>query len=154
MAESLPRRNWLLRFLEASIAMTVAAVFYPVGRYLWPRPATNSGGLTMIAPYRMNQLKPDAAGRWPPPFNFGGKPCLLFLVDGQPRAVNAVCTHLQCTVEYRPVQNDIFCNCHNGVYDLNGRNVAGPPPRPLEVYKAVKGGGKPGEEEIIVSRIV
>ena len=50
--------------------------------------------------------------------------------------------------------SDIFCNCHNGVYDLNGRNIAGPPPRPLQVYKAVKGSGKPGQEEIIVSRNV
>ena len=63
---------------------------------------------------------------------------MLILVDGQPRAFNAVCTHLQCTVEYRAASQDIFCNCHNGVYDLNGRNVAGPPPRPLEVYQAVK----------------
>ena len=102
----------------------------------------------------MDQLKPDAEGNWPPPFDFGGKPCLLILVEGQPRALNAVCTHLECTVEYRPAQGDIFCNCHNGVYDLNGRNVSGPPPRPLEVYKAVKGNGNPGQEEIIVSRIV
>ena len=106
----------------------------------------------MIAPYRMNQLKPDKDGHWPPPFDFGGKPCLLILVDDKPRAINAVCTHLQCTVEYRSTSQDIFCNCHNGVYDLNGRNIAGPPPRPLEVYRAVIGSGEPGQEEIIVSR--
>jgi cytochrome b6-f complex iron-sulfur subunit len=153
MSAEFPRRNWLLRCLEGSIAATLAAVFYPVVRFLWPRPATHSGGLEMVAPYRMDQLKPDAEGRWPSPFNFGGTPCLLILVDGQPRALNAVCTHVQCTVEYRPVQGDIFCNCHNGVYDVNGRNISGPPPRPLEVYKAVKGNGKPGQEEIIVSRI-
>jgi nitrite reductase/ring-hydroxylating ferredoxin subunit len=132
----------------------VAAVFYPVVRFLRPRAATSSGALEVVAPYRMNDLKPDAEGRWPPPFNFGGKPCLLILVDGAPRALSAVCTHLQCTVEYRPGHADIFCNCHNGVYDLNGRNIAGPPPRPLEVYKAVLGSGKPGQEEIIVSRSV
>lgn len=132
----------------------MGAVFYPVVRFLRPRSNVQAGGLEIVAPYRMDQLKPDAAGKWPPPFDFGGKPCLLILVEGQPRALNAVCTHLQCTVEFRPAQADIFCNCHNGVYDLNGRNVSGPPPRPLEVYKAVKGNGKPGQEEIIVSRIV
>ncbi len=82
MSESLSRRNWLLRCLEASIAATVAAVFYPVVRFLRPRGSTNSGALEMVAPYRMNDLKPDAEGHWPPPFNFGGKPCLLILVDG------------------------------------------------------------------------
>lgn len=152
MSESIPRRNWLLRCLEASLATTVAVILYPVARFLKPRPTTNSGGLEMVAPYKMHELKPDAEGHWPPPFNFGGKPCLLFLVDGEPRAINAVCTHVQCTVEYRPKEGDIFCNCHNGVYDLNGRNIAGPPPRPLEVYKTTKGNGKPGQEEIIVSR--
>lgn len=154
MGEPILRRFWLLRCLQASILATVGAVFYPVVRFLRPRSNVQSGGLEIAAPYRMDQLKPDAEGNWPPPFDFGGKPCLLILVDGQPRALNAVCTHLECTVEYRPAQGDIFCNCHNGVYDLNGRNVSGPPPRPLEVYKAVKGNGNPGQEEIIVSRIV
>jgi cytochrome b6-f complex iron-sulfur subunit len=151
--EELPsRRKWLLSCLQIGIAGTLAALFYPVVRFLKPRTATRSGAMEMIAPYRMDQLKPDAEGRWPPPFNFGGKPCLLIVVDGQPRAFNAVCTHVQCTVEYRPAQKDIFCNCHNGQYDLNGRNVSGPPPRPLERYKAIKGRGSPGQEEIIVSR--
>jgi Rieske Fe-S protein len=154
MTESVARRNWLLRCLEAAITMTAGAIFYPVVRFLRPRAATRSGALEIVAPYRMDQLKADAEGRWPPPFDFGGKPCLLILVDGEPKALNAICSHLDCTVEYRPLQGDIFCNCHNGVYDLNGRNISGPPPRPLELYKAVKGKGNPGQEEILVSRIV
>ena len=153
MAEYGSRRNWLLTCLQAGITGTLAAIIYPVVRFLKPREATHSGAFEMVAPYRMDQLKPDAEGHWPPPFNFGGKPCLLILVDGEPRAFDAVCTHLACTVEYRPAQGDIFCNCHNGVYDINGRNVSGPPPRPLEMYKARKGSGNPGQEEVIVSRV-
>ena len=152
---SLPqRRNWLLTSLQASVMVTAGAIFYPVVRFLWPRPATSSGELQVIAPYRVNELRPDAKGRWPAPFNFGGKPCLLVRSsDGEIRAFNAVCTHVECTVEYRPQQGDIFCNCHNGVYDIHGRNVAGPPPRPLEAYKVTLGAGRPGQEEIIVSRV-
>ena len=153
MSDSFPRRSWLARCLGGGIAATLAALFYPVLMFLRPRAATSSGALEMVAPYRMDELqRAEKTGVWPPPFNFGGKPCLLVLVDGQPRAFNAVCTHLQCTVEFRAASHDIFCNCHNGVYDLNGRNIAGPPPRPLEVYQAVKGDGKPGQEEILVSR--
>jgi len=153
MSELVTRRNWLARILGASIAATVAVIFYPVTRFLWPKPATSSGALQVVAPYRMDELvRADKERRALPPFDFGGKPCLLFLVNDEPRAMSAVCTHLQCTVEYRPANQDIFCNCHNGVYDLNGRNVAGPPPRPLEVYLAVKGGGNPGQEEIVVTR--
>jgi cytochrome b6-f complex iron-sulfur subunit len=41
----------------------------------------------------------------------------------------------------------IWCACHNGVYDLSGKNVSGPPPRPLEAYDVhVRG------DEIYVSR--
>jgi cytochrome b6-f complex iron-sulfur subunit len=150
----LPRRRWLLYGLQTSVAATLVALFYPVARFLWPRPATTSGALEMVAPYRVNDLKLDAQGRWPPPFNFGGKPCLIIRTpgsEGEIRAFSAVCTHLECTVEFREAQADIFCNCHNGVYDLNGHNVSGPPPRPLEMYKVALR-GKPGQEEIIVSR--
>lgn len=152
MPDRVPRRNWLLHSLQTSIVATFAAIFYPVVRFLWPRATTSSGAMEIIAPYRVSDLKPNAEGQWPPPFNFGGQPCLLIrTAEGEIRAFNAVCTHVQCTVEFRAKQQDIFCNCHNGVYDLNGRNVAGPPPRPLEEYKVTLR-GKPGQEEIIVSR--
>jgi Rieske Fe-S protein len=134
------------------VAATLVAILYPVARFLRPRNAPRSGAMEVIAPYRVNQLKPDSHGRWPRPFDFGGRPCLVILTpDGKVRAFNAVCTHLQCTVEYREAQADIFCNCHNGVYDLHGRNVSGPPPQPLEEY-VVALRGTPGEEEILVSR--
>lgn len=152
VSESSSRRGWLLRGLETGILLTAAVFLYPVMRFLKPRAATSSGSLETVARYRVNELKPDANGRWPAPFNFGGKPCLLILTpEGEVKAFNALCTHVDCTVEYRPAERDIFCNCHNGVYDLNGQNVSGPPPRPLEEYK-VSLRGKPGQEEIIVSR--
>ncbi len=154
MTEPLPRRNVLLYWLETAISGTLAALFYPVVRFLRPRPATSSGALEVIAPFRANELRPNPDGTWPArfTFNFGGKPCLVIRTrDGQIKAFNAVCTHVQCTVEFRETLGDIFCNCHNGLYDLNGHNVSGPPPRPLEVYK-LDLRGKPGEEEIIVSR--
>lgn len=151
-SEGVPRRKWLFRTMVTMMAATVGAIFYPVIRFLWPRPATTSGAPEVVAPYRVDQLQPDAEGKWPPPFDFHGKPCLLVRTpDGEIRAFNAVCTHVDCTVEFRPDKADIFCNCHNGVYDLNGRNVSGPPPRPLEEYKVTLR-GEPGQEEIIVSR--
>jgi len=50
------------------------------------------------------------------------------------RAFTAICTHLGCIVEYRKDLNHIWCACHNGHYNLQGVNIAGPPPRPLEQY--------------------
>ncbi len=139
--------------LGAGVVATVGMLFYPVARFLRPRiSATRGGAVEVVAPYKVNELRPDAEGHWPAPFNFGGKPCLVIKTkDGEVRAMNAACTHVDCTVQYRPDRGDIFCNCHNGVYDLNGRNVSGPPPRPLGQYKVTLR-GKPGQEEIIVSR--
>ena len=147
--------------LSTGITATAAAIFYPVVRFLWPRPATVSGALEIAAPFRVSDL-PTATSN---PFNFGGRPCLVVLTpdgvkrrtQGSPlrpddvRAFNAICTHVDCTVQYRAEKGDIFCTCHDGVYDLNGKNVSGPPPRPLETYKVVLR-GDPGQEEIIVSR--
>jgi nitrite reductase/ring-hydroxylating ferredoxin subunit len=125
--------------------------FYPIARFLRPRAVTKSGALEIVAPFRAHELKPDANGQWPPPFDFGGKPCLVIRTpQGEVKAFNAICTHTDCTVKYRSDKGDIFCSCHGGVYDTNGSNVSGPPPRPLEAYKVVLR-GKPGQEEIVVT---
>ncbi|MBI3405328.1 MAG: Rieske 2Fe-2S domain-containing protein, partial [Acidobacteria bacterium] len=51
------------------------------------------------------------------------------------------------TVQYRKESSDVWCACHNGVYDTAGRNVSGPPPRPLTTFAVhVRG------EEIVVTR--
>lgn len=150
--DSRSRRTWLARILSAAVAATIGAILYPVARFLRPRKVTRSGALRVVAPYRVNQLRPDADGHWPPPFDFNGIPCLLIRTpDGEVRAFNAICTHTDCTVKFRAEKEDIFCSCHGGVYDTSGRNVSGPPPRPLTEFKVALR-GTPGQQEIIVSR--
>ena len=74
-------------------------------------------------------------------FRFGNKPGILIRTpSGELRAFTAICTHLGCTVQYRQDLQHIWCACHNGHYDLDGVNIAGPPPRPLERY-AIRIGG-------------
>jgi Rieske Fe-S protein len=50
------------------------------------------------------------------------------------RALDARCTHEGCTVQYLAAQADIWCACHNGRFDVEGRVLSGPPPRPLPSY--------------------
>jgi Rieske Fe-S protein len=80
---------------------------------------------------------------------FGTTPVIVVrTAGGELRAFSATCTHLSCTVQYRPDIERIWCACHNGHYDLSGRNVEGPPPRPLDRYDvAMK-----GDEVVIVRR--
>ncbi len=47
------------------------------------------------------------------------------------QALSASCTHKGCPVAWRTAEKQFVCPCHGGKFDANGRNVAGPPPRPL-----------------------
>jgi menaquinol-cytochrome c reductase iron-sulfur subunit len=46
-------------------------------------------------------------------------------------ALSATCTHLGCNVRWREETSQFVCPCHAGIYDENGGNVSGPPPKPL-----------------------
>jgi Rieske Fe-S protein len=47
-------------------------------------------------------------------------------------AYSQKCTHLSCAVIPMVEKGVIRCPCHEGFFDLySGRNIAGPPPRPL-----------------------
>lgn len=127
----MPRRrflDWILGIVGATLG---AFVVYPVLRYLVP-PRIPEAATRRVTAAHKGDLAPDHFKIFP----FGGQPGILIrTADGQYRALSAVCTHLGCTVQYRPAPDRyIWCACHNGIYDLEGRNVSGPPPRPLEQY--------------------
>jgi len=120
--------NWLLSTSAAAFALSV---IYPVSRYLVPPPAGESTAASVTIPIKPDEVKPNTGQI----FKFGSRPGILVrTAAGELRAFSAVCTHLNCTVQYRPDLCEIWCACHNGHFDLNGHNVAGPPPRPLEPY--------------------
>jgi cytochrome b6-f complex iron-sulfur subunit len=124
------RRTFLDAVLAASGAALGAFVLYPVVRYLVP-PRTPEAATRRVVAAKQDEVPPGGFKIFP----FGGEPGILIRgKDGGYRALSAVCTHLGCTVQLRPDGSSIWCACHNGFYDLDGRNVSGPPPRPLESY--------------------
>lgn len=50
-------------------------------------------------------------------------------------AMSNICTHLGCRVRWIDDREEFFCPCHNGVFDKDGRIVAGPVPRPLDQFE-------------------
>jgi Rieske Fe-S protein len=66
-------------------------------------------------------------------------PCLLLRLDADHLvAFSQKCTHLSCAVIPRFDKGVIHCPCHEGYFDLaTGRNIAGPPPRPLPEIELV-----------------
>lgn len=125
------RRNLLNWFLSTSAGAMCASVFYPVVRYLVPPDIPEAQTAQMVAG-RDGDLKPNEGKI----FAFGGKPALLIRnEEGGYEALSATCTHLNCTVQYRGDLKQIWCACHNGFYDVHGKVISGPPPRPLDVYQ-------------------
>ncbi len=52
--------------------------------------------------------------------------------DSTPLVLSPVCTHMGCNVVWSGEKQRFLCPCHGGQYTADGRNVAGPPPRPLD----------------------
>lgn len=136
MAEPEPipstRRRFINALLGTGFGGLLAAVFYPVVRYLIPPQSGEPTTSSITLPWKGAEIKANS-GRI---FKFGNQPGILVKTPGgELRAFTAICTHLNCNVQYREDKQDIWCACHNGVYDLNGKNVSGPPPRPLDPFK-------------------
>jgi Rieske Fe-S protein len=145
--DAIKRRTFLDLVLGVGFASTALSFFYPLWRYLIPpaaaEPATNS-----IVAGKAVEFKPNSGAV----VKFGTKPAIVVRTpEGEFRAFSAVCTHLDCTVQYKAETSQIWCACHNGLYDLTGNVISGPPPRPLESF-AVNLRGEPGQEEIVVSK--
>ncbi|NUO81742.1 ubiquinol-cytochrome c reductase iron-sulfur subunit [candidate division KSB1 bacterium] len=139
------RRSFLDYFLGGGVAAMLGSVFFPVLKYIMP-PAIPQAVQNDVVAGKAGELAPNTAKI----FRFGTKPGILVRTpEGDYRAFSAVCTHLQCTVQYRQDFKHIWCACHNGHFDLTGRNIAGPAPRPLEEYRVEIRG-----EEIVVIRQV
>jgi len=127
----LPRRNFVSGFLAASATALAASVFYPVLRFLSP-PRIPEATSDRVLAGKVSELASEGWKIFP----FGSEPGILVAApSGQYLAYSASCTHLGCTVQFDPPSKRIWCACHNGWYDLEGKNVAGPPPRPLTGYK-------------------
>ena len=46
------------------------------------------------------------------------------------------CTHLGCTVPWVTAEGKFDCPCHGSIYNEKGEVLAGPAPRPLDLYPA------------------
>ncbi len=145
------RRSFVNWFLGTSIGALFVSVVYPVLRYISP-PDQPEAATNQVEAGPTND--PELLEKGFKIIRFGAEPVILVRVSETDfRAFSATCTHLDCIVEYQKSEQRIWCNCHNGQYNLNGQNVAGPPPKPLIPFKvdlASQGPSRP--PSIIVTR--
>ncbi len=125
------RRDFL-----TNAAMTVGLVaslgtagYYGV-RYLVPKPREKTFVDVLVS--NLKKLTPGAAQEF---IDAKGRKGILVNNNGTVKAFSKICTHLGCEVEWHPQKKEFFCPCHEGFFDANGKNVKGPPPRPLDEFK-------------------
>lgn len=142
--DGLSRRRLAAWLLGTGGGGLLAAVFYPVIRYLIPPRVRESAVSSVTLPFTVDEVARNS-GRI---FKFGNQPGILIrTASGEFRAFSARCTHLDCIVQYRDDLGHIWCACHNGHFDVNGQNISGPPPRPLTGFDVgIRG------NQIVVSR--
>jgi cytochrome b6-f complex iron-sulfur subunit len=109
-------------------AAFAVAVVYPLGRFIQPasRPPTGPSTIGKVQDFAPGTAKTVLIEDHPV--------LVIRTAEGEFRAFSALCTHLQCVVGYSPERNRIECPCHQGVYSVDGQNLSGPPPRPLDEY--------------------
>jgi cytochrome b6-f complex iron-sulfur subunit len=126
------RRSLLDLLLAGGLLGWLGTVVYPVLRYLSPLRESERADEAVLGDKAKQDLLDSGFA-----IVALGTERVLVLRDskGQLRATSAKCTHEGCTVRYKADEGIIWCACHNGRFDLGGRVLSGPPPRPLVAYK-------------------
>ena len=137
------RRTLIRWLLGCGFTASIISFLYPAVKFMNPPPVPEASTNEVTAG-KVQDLKPNSGKI----VKFGSRPALLVRLDETEwRAFSAICTHLNCTVQFRDSTRQIWCACHNGFYDLNGKVVSGPPPRPLEEFVVhIRG------DEVVISR--
>ncbi|NOX36774.1 MAG: Rieske (2Fe-2S) protein [Calditrichaeota bacterium] len=140
----IPRRRLINWIIQGGLLGFLASVLWPLIRYIIP-PDVEAGVTSGVVEAGTLDDFPVNSGKI---IRFGNQPVIVIRTpEGDVRAFSAICTHLACIVQYRADLQHIWCACHNGHYDLTGKNIAGPPPRPLPPYEV-----KIKDNRIFVSR--
>jgi Rieske Fe-S protein len=137
------RRSLLRWLLGCGFSASIISFLYPAFKFMSP-PDVPEASVDEVSAGKVQDLGQNQGNI----VKFGNLPVLLIHTSGgEWRAFSAVCTHLNCTVQYRESSRQIWCACHNGLYNLNGQVVSGPPPRPLNEFSVhIRG------DEVVISR--
>lgn len=127
------RRDFLDLLVGASFLGWLVSMAYPIVRYLKPLPQAGATGPTHLTRDESSKLEQNKFVIVPVS---GQRVIVLQSPDQQIFAFSAKCTHEGCTITYQPGQSVLWCPCHDGRFDLNGRVLSGPPPQPLARYDA------------------
>lgn len=126
------RRDVLNIIVGALGTIFVLPVLYVVGRFVIP-PEKKKKEETSVVVAKVSDVPPNSGKI----VVFNGQKLLLTNVNGEYKAISAICTHLQCIVQWKKDEQVVWCACHNAKYTTDGEKISGPQPAGLAKY-AVK----------------
>ncbi|MDA8126289.1 MAG: ubiquinol-cytochrome c reductase iron-sulfur subunit [Deltaproteobacteria bacterium] len=122
--------GWLLAFLSGTLYALLRFAFPTLGK---------EPDFVVLDRKAFAGIAPNSVKR----FAWGGTVGLyLKRADGTVLALKGVCSHMECNVDYKPAEQRFYCACHQGWFDDSGKNIAGPPPKPLELFVISEAGDK------------
>ncbi|MDQ3548902.1 MAG: Rieske 2Fe-2S domain-containing protein [Chloroflexota bacterium] len=121
------RRSFLRNAVLGSVGVSLMGVAGGFVTFFWPNKTGAFGG---EIPVPLDLVPPVGEA---PYRNQGGKFYIINNEDGA-LAVYWKCVHLGCTVPWDDGSDQWVCPCHGSVYNRVGERVAGPAPRPLDLF--------------------
>ena len=96
--------------------------------FLWPRRKQATGEnvsiVGKVTDFKVGEVIP-----------FRKEKTFIIRTEGGFMAISAVCTHLNCIVNWNQILKRFECPCHGAKFNQMGEVIEGPPPRPLDLYK-------------------
>lgn len=127
------------RLLLAAWAATAAALAGQSGWALWEflRPRARGGAFgSVVDAGVLEEFAPGSVSR----VRLGR--FYVSALDGGLLAMWWRCTHLGCTVPWVPEEGRFHCPCHGSIFNERGEVLAGPAPRPLDLFPVRIAGGR------------
>lgn len=135
--EKISRRDFFGWVIKSGFLVTLTGMLLPALEYLLP--ITRRGPASGMKEVARVEDIPIWSGK---KVVLDGSALLLIRTPDKFKVFSAICTHLGCIVDWDEQKREILCPCHAGLFDLEGRVVSGPPPRPLPSHKVREIDGK------------
>lgn len=134
------RRDFLSALVKASLAVLGLGGLAGLP-YFYPFSTGKEGALEFVRVFDEYSL--PRRGVKKVDFTFRDQSFRVYLsnANGKIIALSPTCTHLGCQVRWNPFKNEFDCPCHGSAFDITGKVIGGPAPRPLTrlPYKIVNG---------------
>lgn len=138
-----PRRQFFKYLVNTMGALIAGTLAVPLGglfilpslrkpKVVWKE--VGPVGQFAVGETRLVPLKPLERRQWPE--DWGTEAAWVYRRGEEEFVVYDLhCTHVGCPVSWSSPAKRFFSPCHGGVFDQEGRVLAGPPPRPLDRYE-------------------